>query len=65
LNCLAEERAQTLAQMAIAWLLQKGVTSVLIGARNTDQLHDSLGALRQVSFTAAEMERIEAVLQAH
>lgn len=65
LNCLAEERAQTLAQMAIAWLLQKGVTSVLIGARNTDQLHDSLGALRQVSFTAAEMERIEAALQAH
>jgi L-glyceraldehyde 3-phosphate reductase len=62
LNSIAGQRGQTLAQMAISWLLYMGVTSVLIGARNTDQLDDSLGALHQVGFTENEIARIEAVL---
>jgi L-glyceraldehyde 3-phosphate reductase len=62
LNKLAGERGQTMAQMAIAWLLYKGVTSVLIGARNTNQLHDSLGALQKTAFSEEEMNQIEEVL---
>ena len=47
LNEIAHGRGQTLAQMAIAWVLRdQRVTSALIGARNVDQLDDSLDALK-------------------
>ncbi len=47
LNSLAQERGQTLAQMAIAWVLRDArVTTALIGARNVEQLDDSLDALK-------------------
>ncbi|MBD1392401.1 L-glyceraldehyde 3-phosphate reductase [Mucilaginibacter glaciei] len=64
LNALAEQRGQTLAQMALAWLLKDDrVTSVLIGASKPEQLADSLKALDKVDFTADELEKIEAILK--
>jgi L-glyceraldehyde 3-phosphate reductase len=60
LNELARERGQTLAQMAIAWVLRDSrVTSALIGARSIEQLEDSLGALNKLDFTADELARID------
>lgn len=60
LNQLAKERGQTLAQMAISWVLRDNkVTSALIGARNVEQLEDSLAAVRNPSFTADELARID------
>jgi L-glyceraldehyde 3-phosphate reductase len=64
LNSLAEQRGQTLAQMALAWLLKDTrVTSVLIGASKPEQLADSLKALDNISFSADELEKIEAILK--
>ena len=60
LNDIARGRGQTLAQMAIAWVLRDArVTSALIGARTVEQLEDSLGALRHLEFSAEELRRIE------
>jgi L-glyceraldehyde 3-phosphate reductase len=60
LNDVAQARGQTLAQMAIAWVLRdKRVTSALVGARNVEQLDDSLDALRKLKFTAAELKEID------
>jgi L-glyceraldehyde 3-phosphate reductase len=60
LNDLAQGRGQTLAQMAIAWVLRdKRVTSALIGARNVEQLDDSLDALNNLDFTEAELKTID------
>ena len=61
LNSIAAERGQTLAEMALAWLLKKdGVTSVLVGASSVAQLEDNLKALRNTAFSPEESERIEA-----
>lgn len=60
LNDIARGRGQTLAQMAIAWVLRdKRVTSALIGARNVQQLDDSLDALKKLKFSAAELKEID------
>jgi L-glyceraldehyde 3-phosphate reductase len=60
LNELAKERGQTLAQMAIAWVLRDPrVTSALIGARTLEQLEDSLGVLRNLHFNEEELEKID------
>jgi L-glyceraldehyde 3-phosphate reductase len=60
LNDLARERGQTLAQMAIAWVLRdRRVTSALIGARTVQQLEDSLAAVRNLNFTDEELARID------
>jgi len=60
LNGIAEERGQTLAQMAIAWVLRDPrVTSALIGARTVEQLQDSLGALHRLDFSEEELSRID------
>jgi len=60
LNDLAKSRGQTLAQMAIAWVLRDPrVTSALIGARTVQQLEDSLAAVRAPDFTTEELERID------
>src|SRR5580658_10354635 len=57
---VAKGRGQSLAQMAIAWVLRlSGVTSALIGARNVEQLNDSLDALKNLAFTEAELAEIE------
>jgi L-glyceraldehyde 3-phosphate reductase len=59
---LAAERGQTLAQLAIAWLLREGgVSSVLLGASSTAQLDENLGALANTAFTDAELDRIDRV----
>lgn len=60
LNEIAKQRGQTLAQMAIAWVLRdKRVTSALIGARNVEQLDDSLDSIKKLDFTEAELAEIE------
>jgi L-glyceraldehyde 3-phosphate reductase len=60
LNALAQERGQTLAQMAIAWTLRdERVTSALIGASSVAQLDDSLGALDNLEFSDDELARID------
>lgn len=64
LNDLASDRNQTLAQMAIAWLLKnETITTVLVGASSVKQLHDSLGSLDQLNFSASELEHIETILK--
>jgi L-glyceraldehyde 3-phosphate reductase len=60
LHDLAQERGQTLAQMAIAWTLRDPrVTSALIGASSVRQLEDSLGALDGLTFSAEELTRVD------
>jgi len=64
LNEMAKERNQSLAQMAIAWLLKdKRVTSVLIGASSVAQLEDNVRSLENVIFADRELERIETILR--
>jgi len=63
LNEVAISRGQSLAQMALAWLLKdKRVTSVLVGASSVAQLANNLGALDNAGFTNDEIERIIAIL---
>ena len=60
LNKIAEERGQSLAQMAIAWVLAKpAITSALIGASRWAQIEESLGALKNPGFSARELESID------
>lgn len=64
LNKIAKARGQSLAQMAIAWLLKdQRITSVLVGASKSEQLLDSLKALDNLEFSAENLEQIEAVLK--
>ena len=66
LNDIARQRGQTLAQMALAWVLRdKRITSVLIGASSIKQLEDNVTMLNNVKFTDEELERIEEVLKTH
>ena len=63
LNDLARARGQTLAQMALAWVLRHpGMTSALIGASRASQIEDAVGALDNLAFTADELQAIEAIL---
>ncbi len=63
LNNIAERRNQSLAQMAIAWLLKdQRVTSVLIGASSVAQLDDNLHALKNKSFSTEDITAIETIL---
>jgi L-glyceraldehyde 3-phosphate reductase len=63
LNELAQSREQTLAQMALAWVLRhEAMTSVLIGASKIFQIEDAVGTLQHLDFTSAEIEQIEAIL---
>nr|WP_315381117.1 L-glyceraldehyde 3-phosphate reductase [uncultured Sphingomonas sp.] len=60
LNAIAEKRGQTLAQMAIAWVLRDPrVTSALVGARTVQQLDDSLDAVKNLAFTPEELAEID------
>jgi L-glyceraldehyde 3-phosphate reductase len=60
LDSIARERGQSLAQMAIAWVLRKpAITSALIGARNCAQIEECLGALQNLHFSQAEIDRID------
>jgi len=62
LTAIAEQRGQTLAQMAIAWALRDPrMTTALIGARTVEQLADSLKSLDNLSFTPEELKQIDAL----
>jgi L-glyceraldehyde 3-phosphate reductase len=61
LNDIAQRRGQSLAQMAIAWVLRKPViTSALVGASSWAQIEECLGALRNIAFQQEELDRIDA-----
>lgn len=63
LNAMAQQRGQSLANMALAWLLEDSrVTSVLVGASSVEQLDNNLAAIDNLSFTDEEVEAIENIL---
>ena len=60
LNAIAERRGQTLAQMALSWVLRDGsITTALIGASKPEQIVDCVGALKNLEFTAEELAEID------
>ncbi|GGP24584.1 L-glyceraldehyde 3-phosphate reductase [Silvimonas amylolytica] len=61
LNEIAVARGQTLAQMSLAWALRT-VTTVIIGASRVEQIHENLGAIDNLAFSADELARIESIL---
>ncbi|MBQ1604945.1 MAG: aldo/keto reductase, partial [Lachnospiraceae bacterium] len=62
LNEIAQSRGQSLAQMALAWLMNKdAVTSVLIGASKKHQILDNIKAMENISFTEEELANIDAI----
>ena len=64
LNEIAENRNQSLAQMALAWILKdKRVTSVLIGASSVNQLHNNINSLQNLDFSKDELVSIESILE--
>lgn len=64
LNSMAENRGQSLAQMAIAWLLKDSrVTSVLVGASSVNQLHDNLSSMKMLNFSSEELNQIEILIE--
>ena len=59
LNEIAKRRGQTLAQLALAWVLRNGrVTTALIGASRPEQIRDCVAAIDNLDFTEAELEEI-------
>jgi L-glyceraldehyde 3-phosphate reductase len=63
LNVLAQSRRQTLAQMALAWVLRHpGMTSALVGASSVKQIEDNVAALNNLSFTESELTTIDEIL---
>lgn len=63
LNNIAQSRNQSLAQLAIAWLLKDSrISSVLIGASSVNQLLDNLGSLNNLHFSDEELSRIDSIL---
>lgn len=66
LNTLAKERGQTLAQMALAWVLKDNrVTSVLVGASKPSQLLDNVKAIQNTRFSKEELQRIDEIYNNH
>jgi L-glyceraldehyde 3-phosphate reductase len=66
LNSLATERGQTMAQMALAWVLRDDrMTSALIGASCVEQIEQNVAALANLSFTAEELAGIDAIMSQH
>ncbi|MGO9862961.1 MAG: L-glyceraldehyde 3-phosphate reductase [Terriglobales bacterium] len=63
LNGIAGQRGQTLAEMAVAWVLRDPrVTSALVGASKVSQVEDNVGALKNLKFSAEELANIDAAL---
>ena len=63
LNELAAKRGESLAQMALQWVLRDGrVTSALIGASRPEQIRENIKALQFPDFSAQELQEIEAIL---
>ena len=62
LDAMAQSRGQTLAQMALAWVLRGGmITTALIGASKPEQVIDCAGAINALEFTAEELARIDQI----
>ena len=62
LSEIAEKRGQTLAQMALAWVLRDTrITSVLIGASKVEQIDQNVAALKNLAFSEEELSRIDAI----
>lgn len=62
LNAIAQERGQTLAEMALAWVLKDDlISSVIIGASSTQQIATNLRALRNTTFSASELSAIDSI----
>jgi L-glyceraldehyde 3-phosphate reductase len=63
LDGLAKKRGQSMAQMAIAWVLrQPAVTSALVGASSVEQMEDTISALKNLAFSAEELKMIDQVI---
>ena len=63
LNEIAQSRGQTLAQMALAWVLRhESMTSVLIGASKVEQIDDAVGTLNRLDFSSDELQQIDIIL---
>lgn len=63
LNIIAQERGQSLSQMALAWLFtDKRVTSVILGTRTLEQLKDNLASLQNMEFSQEEIQRINGII---
>jgi L-glyceraldehyde 3-phosphate reductase len=62
LNYIAINRGQSLSQMAIAWILEQGVSSVLVGASKVEQVEENVGALNNRGFSSEELAEIEAIV---
>ena len=64
LNKIAEERGQSLTQLALAWVLrEERVTSALIGASKVSQVEENVGTIRNLSFSEEELKRIDEILK--
>jgi len=64
LDSLAKERGQSMAQMALAWVLRGGkITTALIGASKSSQIIENIGALKNLSFTKDELADIDTILK--
>lgn len=64
LNIMAAGRGQTMAQMAIAWILRlSGITSTVFGASNITQIEEAVQSLQQVKFTDNELKKIDDILE--
>lgn len=64
LNAIAEERGQSLAQLALAWVLrQPAMTSVIMGASRVEQIHDNLATLKKLELEPGELAAINAILK--
>ncbi len=62
-KAIADERGQSLAEMALSWVLaRKQMASVIIGARNSEQIKENLGALSCLSFSEEEERRIDEII---
>lgn len=64
LNAIAMERGQSLAQMALAWILKdRRITSVLIGASKASQIEENVNTLKNLAFSEDELNKIEVILK--
>jgi L-glyceraldehyde 3-phosphate reductase len=64
LHAIAEERGQSLAQMALSWVLRNNhITSVLIGASKVEQIEDNIKIINRTEFNEEELNAIEAILK--
>jgi L-glyceraldehyde 3-phosphate reductase len=61
LNQIAADRGQSLSQMALAWVLDQGATSVLVGASKVEQIIENVGSLNNTEFSNDELAAIEAI----